>query len=328
MGARAGRTRLRRWLGCAAALVLLAAVMASSASAGSRLFFSSSRLFDGKLWSVRPDGSGRRLLRNHVLTGPIGVTATISRDGRHILCLCRKVEIDSMRLDGSHMHPIGRRPAGTKYDIVGLGAGGEAIWLRERHDQLTMQRADGSHRIAIDHGSPGGRFIEEEFAVDRAGDKVAYETLRCGRNCQETEAELWVKRIGGRKTRVYRTAGKRAVTALTWSADGKELAFADAPNYEELEKYEEPEDPNSYMFVYRDGRSHEIKVTAPAGPYPMAFSPDGSRLAVAGEETSGGESSGSIYSVGLDGATPRRAFSTKCGPACFWPPWAFGWVAR
>jgi hypothetical protein len=306
---------------CALVLaVLLVVLTAATASASSRLFFSTSVLFTGKLWSIRPDGSDRELLRSHVLTGPTGVTATISRNRKRILCLCRKAEIDSMRLDGSHMHAVGRRPVGTKYDVVSLGTGGEAIWIEERHDRLVMQRADRSHRVVLDHGA-NGRYIEGEFAIDRAGRKVAYETQRCAEGCAKSETELWIKRIGGRKTRVYRTVGKRAVGDFTWSGDGSVLAFTDFPDYEQLEKYEEPEDPNSYLFIHEGGHSHEGSVTAPAGPFPMAFSPDGKELAVAGEE-----SRGSIYTVTAGGAGSHLVFATKCGEACFWPPWAFGWI--
>ncbi|HEX8752750.1 MAG TPA: hypothetical protein VF731_04960 [Solirubrobacterales bacterium] len=316
------RRRISIGLALAAALcacALLSAVGAGSADAAvepsSTLFYSTADFsFRGKLWSVHADGSGRRLLRSGVVTGPSGVAAVLARDRKRILCLCRKDEIDSMRLDGSRMRAIGRRPKGTKYDTVELAANGEPIWVDERHDRLVMERPDRSHRRVVGTPRPGEYL--ESFAVSPAVDKVAFAAGSCGHG--ECWVNVWIQAIGGgSKKLAYRTAGERDVGGLQWSGDGRALAFVDFP---EEEKGVEPADPNEHLLVYSGGKATEVPVAAPASPFPPFFSPDRSTLAV------GGKRAGRIYAVAAAGGPPRLITDTGCRGGCLFGPSVFGWL--
>ncbi|HEX2392311.1 MAG TPA: hypothetical protein VHI77_05270 [Solirubrobacterales bacterium] len=284
------------------------------------LYATANYAFSGKVWSVHADGSDRRLLRGGLVTGPTGVTATISRDGRRILCLCRGEQIDSMRLDGTRMRQIGRRPKGSKYDIVELGTRGETLWVDERTGRrLLMERPDRSHRRVV-ATPPRGEYFEEEFAISPAGDRVAFVAGACGRG--ECRDDVWIEQVrGGARTRAYRTpggVGERGIAGLRWSRDGTALAFIDYP---EPEKYEEPPDPSDHLFVYERGEATEVPVAEPATPFGAFFSPDRSALAVSGKD------SRTIYALTLAGHPPQPITGTGCNEVkCLFGPTVFGWL--
>lgn len=311
------RATIVRALAVLGACVAWAAAAPSVAGAGTVFFSTADLYFSGKLWSVHDNGGKPRLLREKTFTGPSGVIATISRDGRRILCLCRRGEVDSMKLDGSDMKRIGTRPPGTRYDVVGLGAAGETVWLDERHDRVMMRNADGSHSrpVAI---PARGRVLEEEFAVSRAGDEVAFVSGRCsGGGC---ETEVWIAPVGGgRKKRVYRTGDLRGIDGLRWSQDGRSLAFVDFPEFED--KYETPEDPNDHLLVYSGGIVREIPVASPAAPDAPYFAPAAPSLALPGLAP------GTLFAVGLDGQPQRRLVHQHCNEIrCLFGPTVFGWT--
>jgi hypothetical protein len=84
---RGGRVSLARRLAVpATALVLLLATGAAPAAAGTVFFSTANVFFGGKLWAVGDHGG-----------------KALSRDRRHIGCFCRRGEIDSIRLDGTHL---------------------------------------------------------------------------------------------------------------------------------------------------------------------------------------------------------------------------------
>jgi hypothetical protein len=315
--------RARKRVGMARALAVLVACFvgtaaAPAAAAAGTVYYSTADVyFSGKLWSVGDHGGNRQLLRQKLFTGPSGVIATLSRDGKRILCLCRRGEVDSIKLDGSDMRRIGSRPRGTRYDVVALGAAGETLWLDERHNRVMMQNADGSHArpVAI---PARGRIVEEELAVNRAGDEVAFVSGRCAAGGCETE--VWIAPVGGGpKKRVYRTADLRGVYGLQWSQDGRSLAFVDFPEFED--KYETPADPYDHLLVYSGGTVREVPVDSPATPNAPFFAPDGSTLAVAGSAP------GTLFAVGPDGQVRRRLTHQHCNEVrCLFGPAVFGWT--
>lgn len=311
------RAALARALALLSVCFALAAVPPSVAGAGTVFFSTADTYFSGKLWSVPDNGGKPRLLRERTFTGPGGVVATISRNGRRILCLCRRGEVDSIRLDGSQMQRIGSRPRGTRYDVVALGAGGETLWIDERHNRLMMVSAGGSHPHPVGTAEHG-RIVEESFAVNRAGDEVAFVTGRCrAGTCEE---EVWIAPVGGgAKTRAYRVAGLRGIDGLQWSQDGRSLAFVDFPEFED--KYEIPEDPNDHLLVYSGGAVHEVPVVSPANPDEPFFAPGGSSLALPGAAP------GTLYAVGVDGRPSRQLTHLRCNEVrCLFGPTVFGWV--
>jgi hypothetical protein len=313
-----------RTLGATWVVLVVVCVGASAgAAASSTIFFSTTDLhFKGKLWSIHANGSGRTLLRHSVTAGPSGVIAVISRNKKRILCLCRGGQVDSMRLDGSGMHAIGHRPPDTKYDVVGLGAGGETLWIDERHNRLMMEDADGSHRRVVGTASHG-RIVEENFTVSRAGDKVAFTTGRCVDSlCLEGEEDVWIAPLsGGPKTLAFQLIAQREIGELQWSQDGSTLSFVDFPV---VEKYEIPEDPKEHLHLYANGSAHELVVEEPAGPSGAFFSPDGRELAVASANYPV-----ALYTVPLSGMQPHLLLRSKCQPSnCLFPPAVFGWLDR
>ncbi len=307
---RVGMARALALLGVCSAAVL--AAPPARAAAGTVFYSTANIYFSGKLWSVRDDGTHRRLLRSKLFTGPSGVVATISRDGKRILCLCRRGEVDSMKLDGSGLKQIGVRPRGTRYDTVGLGAAGETLWMEFRHDRLMMEDADGSHARPVVRGGHG-LFVEEEFAISPDGRKVAFVGFH-GR-----PAEVWIAPVGGGpKKLAYRSVGEREIHGLQWSQDGRALAFVDYPVEE---KYEIPDDPEDHFIVYSGARAREVHVAAPASSGQPFFSPDGSSMALPGEEP------GTLYAVGRDGQVERQLRRGRCGEVqCLFGPTAFGWT--
>jgi len=303
-----GRPRALALLG----VCLTLATLPATASAGTVFYSTANIQFSGKLWSVRDDGSHRRLLRSGVFTGPSGVVATLSRNGKRILCLCRQGEVDSMKLDGSGMKQIGVRPRGTRYDTVELCAGGETLWMEERRDRLMIEDADGSHARVVVHGGHG-LFVEEDFAISPDGKKVAFVGFH-GR-----PAEVWIVPLGGGpKQRVYRSAGEREIHQLQWSQNSRSLAFVDYPIEE---KYEIPADPDEHFLISSGGPAREVQVGPPASPGEAFFSPGGSLMALPGEVP------GTLYSVSRSGHVHQRLLGERCGEVqCTFGPTAFGWL--
>jgi WD40-like Beta Propeller Repeat len=242
----------------------------------------------GGIWSVRPDGLGARELRSKTPSGLSGVIASVSRDGKHIFCVCRGNEIDSMKVDGSHFKQVGWLQVGADYTAVTLGPGGEPFWRRGAH--LMTVRRDGRHphSIAKIAGIP-------QFAIPRRGRRIAL----------SESATVYTVPSGGPKTEIYHSAipGLRWVSDLSWSADGKKLVFVDYP---EQEKYETPADPKAHAFLYAGGRVHELPLSQKAIGEPM-LSPDSTRLASIGKDHS-------IFVSSLGEGAVKQVVRGHCSP--------------
>jgi hypothetical protein len=294
--------------GIGVALAVLATLVFASAAGASTIFFTASAGFDfhsGSLWSVGADGSGARQLRGNLPEGPGGVAASLSRDGKRLFCLCRGTEIDSMKLDGSGLKKIGKRPAKTKYDYIVLGPGGEPFWFKGTH---LMTEAPGSrHPRTVTKGA-----LEEEVAIPRQWKRIA---LTNGRSVFTASLD------GGPKTEIYQSAfpGIRSVGGMSWSADGKQLVFVDYPEPEE--KYETAQEPEAHAYLYADGTVRELPLSQEAlGGLAPTFSPDASRLASTGD-------SGSIFLSSLDGGPTKRILARNCRPGnCLFSTGLLGWV--
>jgi hypothetical protein len=287
--------------------VVLAALTFASAAGASTIFFTSSSGFDfhsGSIWSVGADGSGARQLRGKLPEGPGGVAASVSRDGKHLFCLCRGTEIDSMKLDGSDLKKVGRRPAKTRYDYIVLGPEGEPFWFKGTH-LMTEGRA-GRHPRSVAKG-----LFEEEVAIPRRGKRIAVS----GGNTLFT-ASL----DGGPVTKIYHSAfpGIREVGDMSWSADGKKLVFVDYPEPEE--KYETAQEPEAHAFLYAGGTVRELPLSQEALGGPPTFSPDATQLASTGEE-------GSILLGSLGGGPVKRILKRNCtSENCLFSTDLLGWV--
>jgi WD40-like Beta Propeller Repeat len=321
MARRSGRVGKARALAVLGLCLTAALAAVPARAAAGTVFYSTANIyFSGKLWSVRDDGSHRRLLRGKLFTGPSGVEATLSRDGKRILCLCRRGEVDSIKLDGSEMRQIGVRPRGTRYDVVVLGAGGETLWFEDRHDRVMTQGVDGSHPHALVRGNQN-RFVEEEFAISPDGRKLAFVVGNCVTTCAAGGEEVWIAPTGGGpKKLAAKIPGEREIDQLQWSQDSRSLTFV---NYPIEEKYEIPEDPNDHFILYSGGHAREVQIAPPAAAGQAFFSPAGSLMALPGEVP------GTLYTVSLDGQVHQRLLGELCGEVrCLFGPTAFGWLHR
>jgi hypothetical protein len=284
----------------------LATLTFASSAGASTIFFTSSSSFNfnaGSIWSVGADGSGARQLRGKLPEGPGGVVASVSRDSKHLFCLCRGTEIDSMKLDGSGLKKVGRRPAKTKYDYIVLGPEGEPFWFKGSH--LMTAGRDGKHPRSVAKGP-----FEEEVAIPRRGKRIAvsgYNTL------------FTASLNGGPVTKIYHSAfpGFRAVGGMSWSADGRKLVFVDYPEPEE--KYETAQEPKAHVYLYAGGAVRELPLSQEAIYGPPIFSPDATQLASTDEE-------GSIFLSRLGGGPAKRILKRHCSETCLFGTELLGWV--
>jgi WD40-like Beta Propeller Repeat len=286
-------------------VVLVVAALAFAPAAGaSTIFYASSSLnFNaGSIWSVNSDGSGARQLRSKLPEGPGGVVASVSRDGKHLFCLCRGTEIDSMKLDGSGFKKVGDRPTRIKYDYTVLGPEGDPFWFQGA-GLMTASR-NGKHERLVVKGS-----FEEELAIPQRGRRIA---ISGGDTLFTTSLD------GGPLTKIYHSAypGFREIGEMSWSADGKKLVFVDYP---ETEKYEEPPEPASHAFLYAGGVVRELPLSPEALYGPPTFSPDGTQLASLGGE-------GSIFLSSLRGGPGDQIAKRKCSELCIFRNRLLGWV--
>jgi hypothetical protein len=289
--------------GLAVVLVVAALAFASPAGASTIFYASSSLNFNaGSIWSVNADGSGARQLRAKLPEGPGGVVASVSRDGKHLFCLCHGTEIDSMKLDGSGFKQVGGRPTKIKYDYTVLGPEGEPFWFGG--PGLMTASRNGKHERLVAKGS-----FEEELAIPRRGKRIA---ISGGDTLFTTSLD------GGPLTKIYHSAypGFREIGEMNWSADGKKLVFVDYP---ETEKYEEPPEPASHAFLYSGGMVRELPLSPEALYGPPTFSPDGTQLASLGGE-------GSIFLSSLGGGPGDLISKRKCSELCIFRNRLLGWV--
>jgi hypothetical protein len=282
---------------------VVALIFASTAGASTIFYASSSLDFSaGSIWSVNSDGSGARQLRGKLPEGPGGVVASVSRDGKHLFCLCHGTEIDSMKLDGSGFKKVGNRPTRIKYDYTVLGPEGDPFWFQGA-GLMTASR-NGKHERLVVKGS-----FEEELAIPRRGRRIA---ISGGDTLFTTSLD------GGPLTKIYHSPypGVREIGEMNWSADGKKLVFVDYP---ETEKYEEPPEPASHAFLYTGGIVRELPLSPEALYGPPTFSPDGTQLASLGGE-------GSIFLSSLRGGAGDLIAKRKCSELCIFRNRLLGWV--
>jgi Tol biopolymer transport system component len=166
---------------------------------------------------IRPDGSGRRLVRRGEAGDP-----ELSPDGRHILFM-RHGDIVLMRTDGSHLRRLVDGPGGSDpiyFDASFTPSGSHVVFARYRRwyaTELHAIRVDGTgrHLMTVLHGeyssaglSPDGRWIVAERSVDNA-------------------IGIWVtRRNGSRPRNLSRMGDDEFSWQPTFSPNGRWIAYS------------------------------------------------------------------------------------------------------
>jgi hypothetical protein len=324
---RVGIASRARRLAVGTALLLLALPAASAAGNG-RIFFTvgSQVPHVSELWSVRDGGRDAQRLRPQMPVGPEGGTATLSRDASRILCICRREEVDSVRLDGTHLRRLGLLPRAVRYDIVTLSSAGSAFWVKG-YQRIVSRRAGTRTQRSFRGVAAREAVIDERVVPSPDGSRIAYVAYGClDPICtdEDTETLLIADPDGGNRTVVYRGAGLgKEIWEVAWSADGSRLIFSDGTG-EGDPKGELPVSyPRQWFVASADGSNPSgTPVVLPLNASDPFFSPDATRL-VFSERT---RSSVELWTAGADGSDAVPMLPTSCRDfRCEFPPRVFGW---
>ncbi len=310
-------------IACAGALAFAFPLASAAGAAVPTIIFTKSARNEqvGQLWSIREDGANPRMLRRRMPVGPEGAIASLARDRRHLFCICRRGEIDSVDLHGRHLRRIGSQPHGTRYDVVTIGPNGDPFWV-DRANRIYTQRGDGPPRLVL---WSRNSVVDERVVPNPAGTRLAFVRYGClGLVCQPGDA-VQVRTVGvdgsGPRT-VYVGPDDREIEDLSWSADGRRLVlFSTTP----FEKPPAPPVEFEYLVVNASGSNpHQVAQLAPLGVSRPFFSPDGTRFAVSNYASGGYER---LDVMGLDGSGLETVFKGTCRwPACEFSPRAIAWT--
>jgi WD40-like Beta Propeller Repeat len=317
-----------RWLAAAAALCLLVALPPASAAGDGGIFFTAGAREPhvSELWSVREGGGDARRLRARMPVGPEGGTATLSRDGRRILCICRRDEVDSVRLDGTHLSRLGPLPRAVRYDIVTLSSTGRAFWVKASK-RIVSQRPGARKQRAFRGVAARDAAIDERVVPSPDGSRIAYVAYGClDPNCsdEDTETLLTADVDGGDRTVVYRGAGLgKEIWEVAWSADGSRLIFSDGTGEGDPKGELPVHFPRRWFVAPADGSNPQgTPVDLPDEASDPFFSPDAGRLVFA-ERT---RSAVNLVTAAADGSDPVALLPTSCRDfRCEFGPRVFGW---
>jgi hypothetical protein len=281
-----------------------------------------------ELWSVRTDGSGLERLRRQMPVGPEGGTATLASDGRHILCLCRRDEVDSVRIDGTHLRRIGPQPAGTRYDVVTLSSTGWAFWVKD-YSRIFAQQVGTRKRYSFLATNP--RFTAADLTVVPSPDgrRIAYAVNGCPQaNCPNEDLQtLFAADLdGNNRTVVYRGGGlAKEIWDVAWSPDGSQLVFSNGTG-EGNPKGELPVSyPRQFYLAPSDGSEPQGRPLAlPETASNPIFSPAADQLVLKAPTGSGFL----VQTTPLETYLPVPLSGTGCRAYCEFSPRPFAWTGR
>jgi WD40 repeat protein len=311
--------------------VLLASTCATTASAtAGTIYFTtgSPEPRIAQLWSVREDGSGLERLRRQMPVGPQGGTATLARDGRHLLCLCKRGEVDSVRLDGSHLRRLGPQPPGTRYDLVTLSATGWAFWV-EGYTRVFAQQVAGGKRFSFAASKSRSAAVDLRVVPSPDGQRIAYAVYGCLQApCPSEDVQTLVSADldGSDRTVVYRGEGlAKEIWDVAWSPDGSQLVFTNGTG-EGDPKGELPVSyPRQLFVVPADGSEPQGRpLPFPETASDPAFSPAGDRLVLSAVL----DQRFALQITPLDSFAPTPLPGTSCRAYCEFSPRPIAWAAR
>ena len=222
-----------------------------------------------QVFTINPDGSGRRQLTNVPADKTAGSPAW-SPDGSRIAYVSNvrgDLELWVMGADGSGQHPLTRDPGFAHYQPSWSPDGRRIVFSRcdatlgfAAYCNLARIDADGSHRRTL----VTGNWIHERARYSPDGRKLTFSSDKGG-----YLATVWTANADGR--------GLRRLTAPAmqgfwpdWSPDGRQIVFTDfcCLNF-------------SNIWVMRPDGSGLRKVTnlrSPDQAWLASYSPDGRRL--------------------------------------------------
>jgi Tol biopolymer transport system component len=250
------------------------------------------------LWTMRPDGSFRRLLVRRVYEARY---PRWSPDGRRVVFRGTKTEdgwtgVMTVRADGSGLRSVaqyGDKPAWTP-------SGRRITYVKNTRtgDDLWEARADGSRARRL---ARLGTVRSAEWSPDGSVIAVVgrWLTVRDGRT--------------GRKRVVYKEPGNTyAVDGMTWSPDGRRLAFTSVsfprcghrycPHYRLWTAHPD----GGHLTLLDDDPNYR---TAPDDPH---WSPDGRTIAYCRRDYVQGHDEYDRWAMRPDGSHRRLAARTGC----------------
>ncbi|MBV9470236.1 MAG: PD40 domain-containing protein [Abitibacteriaceae bacterium] len=178
---------------------------------------------------------------------------------------------------------------------------------RGRNTGIFIVNADGTqrHRITSNGQAP---------AWSRDGQRIAYVGLNPDPDPVNRRAIITVD-VGGSHPQIVATCSQFFDSRLAWSPQGDQIAFFDAVNLLPSPQYPNGASVRRLFFANTDGSGRREVALDDALPlgylYNLAWSPDGSRIAVEagnyGESASGhGYGFESIYTLAPDGTDVKR----------------------
>jgi TolB protein len=246
-----------------AGVALFSAVISAAARPGSaqwRILLTSDREGDSEIYSIRADGSGaKRLTHNPGFDG----FASWSPNGRRILYHSQ------VRRTGWSGGIVMNADGTGKRRLVANGS-----WSPDGRRIVYGSKQDGNGEIYVMNADGSGRHLvvarpsTEEWSPEWSptGRTIAFLTDRDGNR------EIYAMDVDGSAQRNLTRSPQRDGedgTRLLWSPDGSRIAFAGN------------RDGNSEVYVMNADGSGQRRVTrSPAYDEPLAWSPDGRKLAV------------------------------------------------
>lgn len=276
-----------------------ASAAGSAAAPGVIAFVDRDGSGDPEIWTVRPDGSGRRKLTNNTT---LDTEPAVSPDGRRIAWTGERdqgnVDIFVMNVDGSakkrltrHIQPDSDPTFSPDGRTIAFRsdrrAGAAEIWT------MTV---DGKHlRRLTDAGPDELQSFQPSFGPDG---RIVFTSDRDLTPPLGSRNEIWVMGCDG-SAPLRLTDNRRNDSTPAWSPRGDRIAFWS----------NEAESNIDIWSIRPDGTDRRRLTTDEGNDLEPAFSPDGTHIAFrstrdGGDEENSGDDT--IWVMAADGSSPRR----------------------